>query len=164
MKALIKAQESNINAVYVYNMADSRTIEDAKSHYHLMGLYKRIKGQKPYSQEPNPMAWGFKTTSLLLQSYAYDPKRTLDLKLPESADGVAFKNQAGEYIYALWAKTSQDLSEEANSNYRFPDEMVSSMQELQIYQWNYSQTNQIESTKTNHLTLSSAPCFIKVIN
>ena len=52
-------------------MADSKTVEDAKGSYDLMGLFYAIEGKEPYQHTPTVGGIAYKTTSELLFGWRY---------------------------------------------------------------------------------------------
>ncbi|NJK84284.1 MAG: hypothetical protein HC912_11330 [Saprospiraceae bacterium] len=127
----------------------------------MMGLYKRVRQTTPFTESKNQSGIAYKTTSDLLFGTQYDAEQTAYLQLPNGVRGAAFKDVKGNYIYALWAETTIDNSEEAQATYRFPSDYR--LNELVKYEWDYSETKLEQKVSSSNITLTSAPIFFSGI-
>lgn len=166
MKTLVEAQKNNIRQLYYYTLGDATTVADAIAPYDVMGLYKKLEGVGPltnggiYGQQYNSSGIGFRTTSDLLHNYRYDEARTTGMTLPSNIGGAAFKNDAGNYRYALWAKTTVDRSESASASYSFPAALGLGTQ-MVMREWDYSITNVNHNVGSTNINLSGTPVFLE---
>jgi len=158
MKTIISAQMNGIASLHTYGLYEGRLRSEATNPYHVMGMYRCLSNIEPYSQQRNPSAAACQTSMEMLSGCTYDAEQTAEMQLPEGAGGGAFKSETGQYVYALWAKTKDDKSEYSSVEYTFPSAFkVSSMQ---IYNWDYSSTQQSETVFGASLTLSGTPLFL----
>lgn len=166
MKTLIEAQRNNIKQLYYYMLGDIKSRDEATDPYDLMGMYKKLEGIGPltnggdYAQQYNSSGIGYKTTSDLLQNYRYDEARTIALTLPSTIGGAAFRDDAGNYRYALWAKTTTDNSESASAIYSFPSALGLAPQMVVRY-WDFSINNINHITPSSNVLLTSTPVFLE---
>lgn len=158
-KVLIKAQQEGIDQVHFYTLADLATPENATFEYERMGLYAHIKEQELFTHERNPSASMFATTSRLLNGYRYDEATTELLDLPETADGAAFVNDAGEQRFALWARTQKDRSEEALVYYSVPATL--DIDHLYRYEWNHDDVGDSCIINSQLVPLTAVPTFFE---
>src|SRR5690606_16067325 len=107
IKVMVGAQKNNIKQLHTFILGDSKNYEEANRVFDLMGLYKKLNGIAPYTQEYTDQGIAYKTTSALLYGLVYDPVRTTALGFPDNVDGGAFKDKNGHYVYVVWAKTHQ---------------------------------------------------------
>ncbi len=160
IKALVACQKNAIEQFHIYNMAEVTTYENAKNEYDLMGLFQKLKDVPPYQQKLNTVGASYRTTSDFLKSYAFDPVRTQALNLPKTIEGGAFKNNAGDFRYVLWAMTTADQSEKASAIFSFPDHWKTPG--LQVRNWEYSSNKANRFIPGNTITLTGEPAFIQI--
>jgi len=161
IKTLVKCQAHDITQVAVYQLGEKDAPENAATEFKVMGLYKELKAVEPYEQEILESGIGFKTTSDLLSKAKYNEEKTIELLLPDNIDGAAFLDDSGKTIYVLWAKTVQDQSEFTGSFYSFPSNL--NIKEVEIKEWNYSQTKSVDSLAVGEIFLTGAPIFVRNI-
>ncbi len=137
MKMSIKAAKGKISQVDHFVIGDGADINTSTNEYNLMGAFENLTRDKPGTEKLTPAGIGHQTVSKLLYGLRYDPTITGQMALPTNVDGAAFK-QGTNVVYALWAKTVTDQSENASANYRFPS--VLKLATVKKYSWNYSQT------------------------
>jgi hypothetical protein len=166
MKALVESQRNDIRQFYLFTLGDAKHDYEAATGYELMGLYKKLEGRGPlsnngnYGQQYKDAGIGFRTTSEQLLNYRFDNARTAAMALPATIGGAAFRNDAGKYRYVLWAKTTVDRSENASATYSFP---ASSGFPLLLYKrdWNHSVTGITASIQSTGIALSGSPIFLE---
>lgn len=162
IKAAIGAMKTDILQFHPFTLGDKETEADADYEFELMGMYKKLGGIEPYTQEVNDVGIAYKTVSDILFGTRYDAEKTAAMNLPNDVEGGAFIDDLGNYTYALWAKTTLDKSEAASATYSFPNSSNSS--ELTAFPWNYSydETQQF-TTSTNSIELTGAPLFFREV-
>lgn len=161
MKALVTCQKNDIHQFHVFNLGESNSYENAESEYQMMGLYQQLEGTPPYQQQINKSGMAYKTMSDLLSEYVFDQNRTALLNLPEGTDGAAFKTPEGTYRYVLWAKTDKDRSEVQAKNFAFPQSMK--VKGMNIYKWDYSQTEAFQFRVGSNILLSGEPVILETL-
>lgn len=162
IKAFVQAQINDLKQMYIYNLADDATFEEAANGFDLMGMYKKLAG--PYSQEMNSSGVAFKTISSQLFGYRYDPTRTSALNLPDSIGGGAFINDAGIYKYVLWARTKYDQSEFTEAVFSFPDSFDYDEYGLIAYPWDHTINPNASIISQDNIILGGAPQFFEKSN
>lgn len=160
MKTIVKAPMANIDAVHFFLTADSKPKSEATNSYQLMGFYNNISDEKPYEQRMKMSGIGSLTSSIFLENKKYSLSKTIDLKLPYNIDGGAFKGSEGKYIYALWAKTTEDNSEDIEVEYSFPSTFDFST--IHQHNWDYAKTNSTKTYYSNKISLFGYPTFIEL--
>ena len=158
LKAYVNAAANNFLQLHIYSLAEQRFQQDANYEFHLMGLYNRISGSKPFTETKTLGGIAYTTASELLYSTTFDAARTAALRLPNGIRGFAFKDVKGKYIYALWAETRTDNSEEAHGTFSFPSEL--GIQTLHLRYWDFSKSKVIEKIGASNITLTSTPIFL----
>ena len=174
-KCLVVAQKQAIKQVHIFSLGEST--DPASSQYpgtDLMGLHYDLHNKGPlvydpttggnrnsgsYRQQVNQTGIAYKTVSDALFGYSYDAARTAALNLPASVEGAAFQNQAGKYVYGLWAKTTTDQSETASATYSFPTGLGIPAS-LDRKEWNYSQTGTLTAVGSQNIPLTGSPVFL----
>ena len=165
IKALVESQKNAIDQYYVFVLGNDKEFTDpTASELSFLGLYQNLNGKGPltnggaYLQQYNESGIAYKTTSDLLLGRRYDATRTSALALPSNVNGAAFKDDAGNYVYVLWAKTTTDMSEAASATYSFPAGLVSA--QLTKKEWNFSSTNTSSNISSTNIALTGAPIFL----
>ena len=165
MKAVVESQKNDIVQFYSFVLGDVRYEYEAVTELDVMGFYKKLDGAGPlwnagaYLQQYTNTGIAYKTTSDLLRNKRYDAARTTLMNLPASMDGAAFVDQAGNYAYALWAKTSVDQSETASGSYSFPAAM-NMPTTMTKFEWDYSITNINTSISSSNIALTGTPIIL----
>jgi len=159
IKALVEVQKHGIHQFFIYNLADGTIQSDATNEFHLMGLYKNLSANSPYTQISNDIAIGYKTTSDLLYNAKYDPIQTDAMLLDENTGGGAFMHPDSSYTYVLWTKTSSDLSETVTNSYSFPPLIPTDT--LKVKKWDYSQNPAVNEMASNTIQLTGCPVFVR---
>lgn len=164
LKALVKAQQNNLLQFHVYSLGELSHEKDMRNEFDMMGLYKKLEGEKPYISPITPSGIAYRSISKILFGYRFDEKETEKLKLPMQADGGAFKHpETDEIIYCLWAKTTKDQSEEAEATYTFPFaeplDRGDSIANVAKMKWDFSQIGDIQVLPFDNIKLSATPTF-----
>ena len=154
-KCLISFKIHDIFQMHVYSIGDKVDSTAAGFEFDLMGLYKRLAGISPYNQQVNDEGIAYKTASDLIYPTTYDVAETQRLQAPAGVRAYAFAKPGGGYVYALWAETTIDLSEQASANFSFPASM--GLTNLVRHDWNYSQTNSTRVVGTTNIALTARP-------
>lgn len=158
IKALVASQKNAIEQFHIYHMGELNHYDKAKNEYDLMGLFQKLENTPPYQQVINKVGIAYKTTSDLLYTYAYDSIKTKQLNLPPTTDGAAFSNKEGTTRYVLWAKTTDDQSENASASYEFPKGIAT--KKLRIHAWDYSTTQASTSLSGRAIPLTGTPIIL----
>jgi hypothetical protein len=122
IKVAVIAQQNGISAIYSYCPWDSKEWNENGQEYDYKGFYRPI----PNAPESGKLRMhesgiGWRTMSRLLGERTYDATETARLNLPVTVNGGAFYSAAtGDYVYALWARTSKDMDETASATFTFP--------------------------------------------
>ena len=153
MKAHILGQVNGIMQTYKYGLGEN---DGGDTSFNRMGLYGNLSpASTTIANAPKTEQFkAIKTLSTLLYGKKYDANKTAQLNLPSSVRGAAFTDGSGKYTYALWAKTTTDLSENVSATYSFPFTFNGVRDE-----WDYSATNNTTNLNTPTVTLTSAPSF-----
>lgn len=157
MKAFMVAKINKVHQLHWFQLFDQRNEDEATSEFHQMGMYKKIEGEKPYNQQLNDVGMGVKTVSDLITDTEYDAAATTALNLPNGVRGYAFKRANGTYVYALWARTTKDQSEEASATYSFPTAL--GVGDLIRYGWDWGHTGKTTVVKSQGIALDARPVF-----
>ena len=158
-KMVVRAMKDNIRQIHVYSIFEEETEANATEEFHLLGLYKNLDFNGPYDNlEMNDQGRAYKSASDALFETTYDEAKTLELNLPASMDGGAFRKENGDYVYCLWAKTVIDRSEEASATYSFPASF--NLNSVFVREWNFSFTGDQSEVSANNMTFDARPVFI----
>ena len=157
-KALIATKINKVHQMHVYSISDKTEEWAAGFEFDLMGLYKKLEGVTPFNQELNDEGIAYKTVADLIYPTEYDEAATQALNAPAGVRAYAFAKPNGEYVYALWAETQIDLSEQASANYSFPAGL--GLDDLTRYNWNHSQTGQTSLQSPSNIQLDARPIYL----
>lgn len=160
IKSLVAAQKENLHQYHIYTMGDSKTVEEADGPYDLMGLFYALQGEEPYNHQPTVAGTAYRTISELLYGWRYDAEQTARLHLPNDIDGGAFRDENGEFMYVLWAKTKQDEVELVSTVYTFPK--LFKFQNLDRMEWDFSDTRTIKEVGALYIQLNGSPSFFRL--
>ncbi|RPD45039.1 hypothetical protein DNI29_20335 [Hymenobacter sediminis] len=162
IKALVAAQKNGIRQVHFYSVAEATDAPQepagvsSADEFKLMGMYENMNRDRPGHEKLTPLGLGFKTTANLLAGWRYDAPRTAALKLPEEADGAAFR-RGSQYVYVLWAKTQLDQQEAASVRYTFP--AAWSVAGLERRAWDFGVSGVSTRMPGPTVLLDGAPAF-----
>lgn len=159
MKTAITCQQNDIEQMCIYDLGEKKKPWEATNSFDMMGLYESLEVDGPYNQIMTEAGIGYKTTSKLMMDWDFDPHTTDRMGLSGNIRGGAFINDAGESMYVLWAKTTNDRSEYASAIYNLPDQF--DFPNLTRYQWNHSVTNAKDTVNTTGIFLSGTPIFLR---
>jgi hypothetical protein len=157
MKAFMIAKINKIHQLHTYQLFDQKTDAEATYEFHQMGLYKKIDGIGPYGQTVNDQGKALKTMTDLVFNTTYDAARTAQMNLPAGARGYAWKKADGTYVYSIWARTTEDLSEAAFATYSFPASF--GLTNVTKYTWDYGYSGATTSISANNIQLDARPVF-----
>ena len=152
MKVHILAQANGISEIYKYGLGENGT---ESSGFDVTGVYGDLTPSSTTIANA-PKTEQFKATKTLdtiLFGKTYDATKTVQLNLPTTVRGAAFKDSNNMYTYALWAVTSIDKSESASASYTFPFTFSGTRRE-----WDFSATNQ-STTAGQTVALTGSPSF-----
>ncbi len=121
IKSFVACAREKILQFHVFKLAEQTTYDQATYEFDVMGLYQKLDFTQQLRQTQNEAGIAYRTASLMLRNLQYDSLRTRAMLLPSNVDGGAFVDSLGNYTYVLWAKTTQDRSENATASYSFPD-------------------------------------------
>jgi len=159
MKMFTLGQKLDVKQIYVFSLAsgiDEGGIIDVNNY---MGLYKPLREIHPGEEELTEEGIAFKTMSLLLKGFHFDPVRTSELQMNDKMDGAAFKKD-GIFRYILWAKTYRDLSENSACIYKFPSFFRG---KIQVYHWDASRKGfEYHFHYGNKIIVTGDPIILKV--
>jgi len=160
IKTPILCQQNNILQYHIYALSEGGPWMATDAGFNKMGLYEPLSDLPIHQAKMYPSAIGYKTTSEILFDTQYDAAQTAEMQLPENVKGGAFKNTEGEYIYALWAVTETDQSEEANAIYAFPEAWK--LPNLKQMEWDFGLTETHSVVSSKGVPLTGTPVFLKV--
>lgn len=166
IKALVLAQKHDIRQVHFYSVAEAANVPatangiPTEDEFKLMGFYENMSRDMPGHEKLTPLGLGFKTTAQLLHGWQYDAARTAALRLPDEAEGAAFRRD-NDYVYVLWAKTRQDQQEAATVRYSFPADWPLDGTERRA--WDFALTGAVRKLSGREIVLQGAPQFFRLI-
>ena len=162
MKAQMVAKIKGVHQLNSYQLIDQQTEADASYEFHLMGMYKKLDSGDSYHQEVNDLGEAMKTMTDLVFETQYDPVESAAMNLPNGVRGYAWKRSDGSYIYSLWARTTEDLSEVAAAAYSFPGTF--NVAAWRRYDWTYGYTGASSLVSGQNIALTARPVFFAVEN
>jgi hypothetical protein len=157
MKAFMVGKINKFNQLHTFQLADQRTEADANYEFHQMGLYQKIDGSSPYNVTVNDEGKALKTMTDLVYDTEYDPVQTAAMNLPAGVRGYAWKRPNGRYVYAIWARTTVDLSESAAGTYSFPTSF--NLNNVVKYTWDYGYSGTTQTVSSQNIALDARPVF-----
>ena len=163
MKTLIAAQSEGIRQVHVYQLGEIAAYNEAKSEFHLMGLYEKLENVSRFKIRKTSSGIAYKTISDLLYGWEYDEKASKSLNAGQGIQAYAFYNteKPSDRRYVLWATTTKDQSEAAEAYFTFPKEMK--VKGMRVMDWEYSKTGKSREMKEDEIGLSGAPLVVELI-
>ncbi len=157
-KAVVTCMMNEIWQLQIYKLAEDTDFDNAYGEFDLMGLYKVLDYNNLYFQEANDEGIAYKTVSDILYQKEYDADRTAVLNLPDNIGGGAFKDEHGNFTYALWAKTETDMSENASATYSFPTNL--NISSLVKREWDYGFSPNSETITPQNIQLTGSPIYL----
>ncbi len=158
MKAFMVSKINKIHQLHTFELIDRKNDAEANYEFDLFGLYKTLNGAGPYNVQVNDEGKALKTMTDLVFDTEYDPVRTAALNLPSNVRGYAWKKPDGSYVYSLWAKTVNDLSENITANYTFPANL--NVNSLVKHTWDYGYTGSTSNIPSQNIALDARPIFL----
>ncbi len=158
IKAVVTCYKQNIHQFHVYNLGEAEKFNSATREFDLMGLYQKLLGTQPYTQTINLEGTSYKTVSDMLYGTEFDQAKTNSMNLPSGTDGGAFIDAAGNYIYVLWAVTTEDQSENASATYSFPGSF--GLSQVFKREWDYCETNSTQTIGSTNIALTGRPIYL----
>lgn len=158
MKAYISSSINDFLQMHVYSLGEQRFEENSSYEFHLMGLYNKLRGTEPMTQQQTQAGLGYETTSEMLYGTTFDAERTAALQAEEGVKIYAFRDVEGNYVYAIWAETKTDDTEEASATFAFPAAFWSD--DFKVHAWDFADTGTKEELKDNELSLTASPIFV----
>ncbi len=157
-KALIALKSNDVHQMHVYSISDKVEESAAGFEFDLMGLYKTLDGVQPYNQQLNDEGIAYKTVADLLYPTEFDEAASHALNAPAGVRAYAFAKPDGGYVYALWAETLIDRSEQASATYSFPTNL--NLGNLTKYTWDHSRSGITTSTSPSGIALDARPIYL----
>ena len=158
IKAAVVCQMNGILQMDVYQLGDIEPPATAINEFFLMGIYTELDSVPQYEQTITQAGIAWRTVSTQLRSKKFDPERTAMLHLPANIRGGAFGDETGQFVYVLWAETSEDLSEKAAAGYSFPAAM--GMQTMLQRAWDFSSVAVTTAVSASRVKLTGSPVFL----
>ena len=162
MKAQMVAKIKGVHQLNSFQLIDQETEEDASYEFHLMGMYQKMDNTPVYQQVVNDLGKAMKTMTDLVFDTQYDSVRTAAMNLPAGVRGHAWKRPNGTYLYSLWAKTTEDMSEAAAATYSFPASF--NINNWKFYDWEYGYTSATSQVSGQNILLNARPVFFTADN
>lgn len=157
-KVMVNALQNGIDQFYTYTLGDVRSEAAASNSWQLMGFYYELAAVQPNGEQITPNGIAFRTTADFLHEYQYDASLTTQMDLPDEVGGGGFVNSEGETLFVLWAKTTEDLSENASTMYTFPASM--GVMNINQREWDFSETGTITPIAGSTVDLTASPIFL----
>ena len=155
IKVAILAQRNRIRGIYPFCVWDSKEQYENGWEYDYMGFYKPLPNSPSGALRINNSGIAWRTMSRMLRERRYDSAETAKLSLPAGMDGGAFySSMTKDFVYVLWAKTNDDLSETATGSYTFPESFVTSRLNITSWDENKSVIN------GRSINLTGIPVFV----
>ncbi|MFT3992663.1 MAG: Ig-like domain-containing protein [Dysgonomonas sp.] len=126
LKLAVTGQIKGLAGIHVYGPNDNKEINENGSEYDYKGFYHVLPEFPTGELREHESAKGWRTISNLLKGKRYNVTATSSLNLPDSIVGGAF-GSGTDIVYALWAKTTKDLSENVKAEFTFPDNSIASV-------------------------------------
>lgn len=160
MKSVMACMQNDILQFHPYALADDKLEKEASSEYQIMGLYQKLSDVQLADIQLNDAGIAYKTVSDLLGESVFNLEQTTALQLPGNVAGGAFKNEDGDFLYALWAITQKDNSEDANATYSFP--LSWNMEYIEVKDWTFSQHGRSTIFPESTISLTGTPQFFSL--
>ena len=159
-KALISFKVNNVHAAHFYSISDRAPERSGQDEFDAMGMYKYLPDFAPYTQEAYPQAYAFKTANDFILETDYDAARTAALNAPDGVRAYALRRDDGSYVYAVWAETRIDKSEEASATFVFPADVVGGDGKVERYAWDYARSQRSSTVQAGaEIQLTGRPEF-----
>jgi len=160
-KAMIALKINRVHQMHVFSVSDRKPIDQIDFEFDAMGMYEYLPSSSPYNQRLHEAGKAYKTASDFIYASDYDEGRTAALNAPDGVRAYAFRRDDGSYVYALWAETRQDESEEASATYQFSSSLVGGDGTLTEHAWDYAYSQRTSSRRAGEsIRLDGRPIFI----
>lgn len=157
IKQWLEMMSFGVAQTQMWNLTEESTAS-GDSEFGWMGAYPHLDGTVPGSNVPVlDQGKVMKTFNDLTALSVYDDARTIAMNLPANLKGKALKRPDGSYIYAVWARTTTDLSEVASGSYTFPASMGT---QFTKYEWDYGYTGASTVVSGTNVALTGRPIFL----
>ncbi len=166
IKSFVTSHKKGLLQTQLYCLGNLEPYNTATNSFSVMGMYQDLHNIGPlwnggaYLQKITDAGVAYKTTSQLLSGYTFNQTLTNALNLPATIDGAAYKNNAGENLYVLWAKTTANNSESASATFSIPLS-ADVTAHLYKYEWNFSASNTVTDQLKDNIALTGSPLFLK---
>lgn len=161
-KAVIALKLNRVHQMHVYTISDKVPVNQIGFEFDAMGMYEHLPSTPPYQQRVHEAGKAYKTVADLITDTDFDASRTAAMNVPAGVKGYAFRKDDGSYIYALWAETLTDLSEQAFASYSFPTSLIGGNGTITKYNWDYSYSNNSSVAQAGQpINLDARPVFFK---
>lgn len=164
IKLPIELQRDGVLHFHYYDLGEKADFNSAQWPFAVTGFYENLNNQSIATAVKTNQGIAYKTVSDLLFEKTYDPVRSAALNLPSNIDGGAFKDNNGQYTYALWSICTQDDNEVSSATYDFPQNSTFNFNSLESRSWDYSLTNQQAVVNAQGIALTGTPIFLTVSN
>lgn len=146
LKNAVLSQKNGILQTWIFKLGNDAGTDQFSN----MGLYCNLDACLPGAETLTNQGVAYKALTNHLAGSVYDSVATTRLNIPASCDGAAFKKANGSYVYALWAKTTTDMTEAAHATMSLPACIRT--------EWNGA-----TSSTTNPVQLTGTPSFFEPV-
>ena len=162
-KCMIAFKLNRVHQMHVYSISDQVAAAEADSEFDAMGMYEYLPDAPVGEAVAHEAAKAYKTASDRLFDTEYDAQRTAAMDLPDGLRGYAFAKPAGDgYVYALWAETVVDQSEEASGTYAFSAALAEGGKSLTAYAYDAAHTGETATVAVGEpIALDATPVFFE---
>ncbi len=158
-KAFIALKINKVHQMHIYQISDSEPIDEIDFEFESMGMYEYLPDSQVGSARIHEIGKAYKTVSDLLTDTDYDEARTQALNAPAGVRAYAFRQNNGDYTYAVWAETTEDQREYARADFQFPSSVVGNAT-LTGYEWDHSYSgNETTARAGETIRLTETPVF-----
>jgi PKD repeat protein len=160
LKGMAQCIKNGISQFHVYKLGEETTIPSATYEFNLMGIFEKLDARHQLRQTPTESGIAYKTFTQMIaaKKFSFDAAKTVQMRIPANADGLALRDSSGNYTYMLWAKTTNDRSETANATYSFPN--ASNPSNLRKVEWDYATTQRDTFIGSQNIALTATPIFL----
>lgn len=159
-KAFIALKINKVHQMHVYQISDNVPLNQIDFEFKAMGMYEYLPDSPVGQAKIHEIGKAYKTVSDLLSDTDYDEQRTLALNAGPGVRAYAFRQNNGDYTYAVWAETKEDQQEFARADFSFPPSVVGNGTVLDGYLWDHSYSGNTTSvTAGQTITLTERPLF-----
>jgi len=158
-KAFIALKLNKVHQMHVYQISDLEPVDEIDREFEAMGMYEYLPDSPVGSPRIHEIGKAYKTVSDLLTDTDYDEQRTRALNAPTGVRAYAFRQNNGDYTYAVWAETTEDQQEFARADFEFPPSVVGNTT-LTGYAWDHSYSGDETTVQAGQtIRLTERPIF-----